>query len=475
MDAVRDGERKGIGAVSERRPRGEGGPHARPWVVIAGGGVATLEGLMALRHLMNGFVAINVVAPSPEFVYRPLSVAAPFGIAEPRHFALEQIAADHGAGLHQGLVEAVDPRRRTVTMDSGVALEYDALLLAPGARPRDWLPGAIHFAGPDDVGRVRAVVDRLAADSISDVVFTAPAAASWTLPLYELALLTAAHIGELVRGEMRLTIATPEAEPLDLFGPSASEHMRGLCATRGIAIRTHAHPLSFEDGVLVLESGESIKADDVVALPELKGEPIKGIPHDEQGFIPVDRHCAVIGLGGVYAAGDGIAHPVKQGGLAAQQADAAAEMIAAQLGVAIEPQPFVPRLRGQLLTGLGPTYLATGPDAHHPDGLTEVSASPLWWPPSKIAGRFLAPYLAGQVPFGEARELDERTPVAQAAPEADAEHEELRRLAVGLAESDAARGEHESAVLWLDTIEQMYGVLPPALEEKRTAWRRRNG
>jgi sulfide:quinone oxidoreductase len=438
--------------------------------VIVGGGVATLEGLMALRHLMNGFVAINVVAPSPEFVYRPLSVAAPFGIAEPRHFALGQIAADHGASLHQARVRVVEPRRGIATLTNGGVLEYDALLLAPGARPRDWLPGAIHFTGSDAVGQVRAVVDRLAAGTASDVVFTAPAAATWTLPLYELALLTAAHVGELVRGELRLTIATPEPEPLELFGPSASDHIRDLCATRGIEVRTSARPLSLEDGQLVLDGRESITADDVVALPELRGEAINGIPHDEQGFIPVDRHGAVIGLERVYAAGDGIAYPVKQGGLAAQQADVAAEAIAAKFGVAIEPQPFRPRLRGQLLTGLGPTYLTAGPDARHPDALAEVSASPLWWPPSKIAGRFLAPYLAGQVSSGERRELAERNRAAPRAPAADAE---LSRLAVGLAESDAARGDHESAVLWLDTIEQIEGVLPPALEEKRTAWRRR--
>src|SRR5207244_5225616 len=107
-------------------------------------------------------------------------------------------------------------------------------------------------------------------------------------------------------------------------------------------------------GKLKLEGGENINVDRVVALPELVGEPIPGVPHDEKGFIPVDQHGAVRGLPDVYAAGDGIAYPVKQGGLATQQADAAAEAIAATLGAAIEPKPFRARLRGQLLTGLGP-------------------------------------------------------------------------------------------------------------------------
>ncbi len=459
--------------MSPRRPAGGRSRTARPWVVIVGGGVAALEGLIALRHLMNGFVSINVVAPAAEFVYRPLSVAAPFGIAEPRRFALIGIAADHGAGLHRGLAHAVDPDRHTVTLADGVELEYDALLLAPGARPQEWLPGAVHFTGPDDVARLRAVVERLGAGAVSDVVFTTPDPASWTLPLYELALLTAAYVGENVRGELTLTIATPEAEPLELFGPSASEHVRDLCATRGIALRTGARPLSFQEGELELEGGEHITADDVLALPAVRGEPIEGIPHDEQGFIPVDQHCAVTGLEDVFAAGDGIAYPVKQGGLAAQQADAAAEAIAARLGAAIEPQPFSARLHGQLLTGLGPTYMTAGADARHADAHAELSASALWWPPSKIAARFLAPYLAGQVPIDQSRELDERSAVAPVSSATVDEHAELRQLAVRLAESDAARGEHESAALWLDAIEQMDGVLPPVLEEKRAAWRGR--
>ena len=54
----------------------------------------------------------------------------------------------------------------------------------------------------------------------------------------------------------------------------------------------------------------------------------------------------------VFAAGDIANFPIKQGGLAAQQADAAAEAIAAEAGAQVDPQPFKPVLRGILLTGL---------------------------------------------------------------------------------------------------------------------------
>lgn len=94
----------------------------------------------------------------------------------------------------------------------------------------------------------------------------------------------------------------------------------------------------------------------------------------------------------IWAAGDAIAFPVKQGGLAAQQADAAAEAIAAAAGVDLEPRPFRPVLRGMMLTGRGKQWMR-----HEISGGTgegEVVRRSLWWPPTKIAGRYLSPYLA---------------------------------------------------------------------------------
>jgi sulfide:quinone oxidoreductase len=445
----------------------------RPRVVIAGGGVAAIEGLIALRDLLNGFVGVDLVAPTEDFVYRPLSVAEPFGLAEPRRFPLREIAADHGAELHTGTLEAVSNDRAVVSVRGGPSLSYDALLVAVGARARDWLGGAVHFAGPEDVARLRAVLADLDRGAVGSIVFTAPAELTWTLPLYELALMTAAHVGERGRGDVRLTVVTPEPNALEVFGPAAAQHVRELCNNRGIELRTATRALSFQKGRLELEPGGDIQADWVVALPELVGDPIAGLPRDNAGFIPVDEHGAVRGLPGVYAAGDGIAYPVKQGGLAAQQADAAAEAIAASLGAAIEPRPFRARLRGQLLTGLGPAYLTAGATRAGPRE-SSVAVNPLWWPPSKIAGRYLAPYLSSHVSIGRADQLVERPPVApKTEGEAAADHEEARQLALAFAEGDAAGGDYASALRWLETIEQHDGLLSPALAKKQAEWRKR--
>jgi NADPH-dependent 2,4-dienoyl-CoA reductase/sulfur reductase-like enzyme len=61
-----------------------------------------------------------------------------------------------------------------------------------------------------------------------------------------------------------------------------------------------------------------------------------------KGFVDVDEHCRVRGLNDVWAAGDGTAFPMKSGGFAAEQADVAAEDIAARVGADIAPRRFDP-------------------------------------------------------------------------------------------------------------------------------------
>jgi CBS domain-containing protein len=103
----------------------------------------------------------------------------------------------------------------------------------------------------------------------------------------------------------------------------------------------------------------------------------------------------------VFAAGDVTTFPVKQGGIAAQQAESAAHAIAAEAGVDVKPHRFRPVLRGYLLTGAEPQYLRR----ELRTGLDTVSPDPLWWPPAKIVGRYLSPFLAELAGTDTAAEL----------------------------------------------------------------------
>jgi sulfide:quinone oxidoreductase len=138
-----------------------------------------------------------------------------------------------------------------------------------------------------------------------------------------------------------------------------------------------------------------IEADRIVALPVTTPIPIQGLPRDRDGFTPVDSHGLVRGVDDLYAAGDGTWFPVKQGGLACQQADAAAESIASQAGASVEPSSFRPVLRGRLLTGSKPLFMRRDISGTAGDESTS-SGHTLWWPPGKVAGAYLAPYLAAR-------------------------------------------------------------------------------
>src|SRR4051794_1387659 len=105
-----------------------------PSVVIAGGGVAALEALIALRDLAGDRVKLTLVAPDPDFVYRPLSVAEPFCLGHAAHHPLRGVARGFGADVVRGSLREVDADNSRVILDDGSELAYDSLLVAVGAR-----------------------------------------------------------------------------------------------------------------------------------------------------------------------------------------------------------------------------------------------------------------------------------------------------------------------------------------------------
>jgi sulfide:quinone oxidoreductase len=222
-----------------------------------------------------------------------------------------------------------------------------------------------------------------------------PAGCSWCLPLYELAPLGATEMAKAGVTGTRLTVVTPEDAPLELFGRRAAEQMAELLASRDVEVVSSAHPVEFDGGRLQVAPGNEVEADAVISLPRLEGRRITGVPHDAEGFVGADEHGRVLGVDRLYAAGDVTTFPVKQGGVATQQADAVAEAIAAELGVEIEPKPFDPVLRGVLWTGDGPRYLYGRPTGGHGEAssMGERPKAPGQNGKGKVFGRYLTPFL----------------------------------------------------------------------------------
>jgi sulfide:quinone oxidoreductase len=360
-----------------------------PRIVVAGGGVAGLEACLALRTFLGeAELTIDLLCREDRFEYRPLAVLEPFEGAPPWSMSLERFAADQDVRLVRDALAAVDPDRHVAITAYCGRLSYDALLVCVGARPVRALPGAITFRGGRDASAVRAALDAVQPGDVATIAFAVPFGAFWTLPLYELAILAAARLR--ARGaRARVVMTSPEAAPLEVFGTAASTAVAHLLDAHGIEFTARARAIAADAGELELDDGRRIRAAAVITLPDLVGRPVPGLPQDAEGFIAVDDHCRVPGAEGVHAAGDVTTFPLKQGGLATQQADAAAEAMLAALGVPIVPRPFEPVLKGVLYTDAEPAYLRATPGGEG----SEPRAYSMWWPPSKIAGRHLAPYL----------------------------------------------------------------------------------
>jgi sulfide:quinone oxidoreductase len=361
-------------------------------VVIAGGGVAALEALIALRELAGDRLRITLLAPEPDFVYRPLSVAEPFCLGHAAHHPLAEVARDFGAELARDGLAAVDPSSRTVTTTDGQTLSYDSLLVAVGASSQRVSDHAITFGADGAPEALSGLIADLEEGYAKRVAFVIPSSATWSLPLYELAIITARHVAGADIDDVRLTFVTPEATPLELFGPEGSRAVAALLAAERIEFVGSAVAEFIHNAVQV--GGRRIDVDRILTLPVPVGPSIAGLPDTPDGFVPVDEHGAVIGLDAVYAAGDVTDSPIKQGGLAAQQAVAAAEAIAARHGADLDPQTYRPVLRGMLLTG-GQSQWLRAPVGNTPAD-SGASLHALWWPPTKIATQYLAPYLMGR-------------------------------------------------------------------------------
>ena len=463
--------------------------HAKPpRVLIAGGGVAALEALLALRALAGELPHLTLLAPDPEFVVRASGVLEPFARGRARRISLRSVAEGQSAVLVADTLASVDAERRLASTAAGEELPYDALLVALGAVPQSPFPGALTFSGPQDRDVMAGVLAEAQAGKIASIAFVVPASATWPLPLYELALLTRAHLRDHGRDGVTLTVVTTEDRPLAVFGAGAAADLEARLAAQDIDLRPLSRAREHTGSRLSLEGGGHVTADRAISLPRLTGPALAGLPQDELGFIPADDHGRVPGAADVYAAGDCTAFPLKQGGIAAQQADAAAQSIAAALGADAIPRPFTPILRGLLLTGDEPSYFRAYPGAEReptsvaietPRRRRRASAPhdvaahrPLWWPPSKVAGPYLGAWLVGGgAPGGAPPQIEDRdvTPPSDEAAAVE-EREAALDLALTMADGEARYGDWKAALRALDAAQALAGALPPEYAQLRELW-----
>jgi sulfide:quinone oxidoreductase len=360
-------------------------------IVIVGGGVGAVEALLALTDLSDRYFDITVVAPNDRFALRALTVAEPFAAGHHADVAsLVEVVGEMGATLVKATVARIDTDRKTVVCADGDELHYDTLVLSPGARARQAYDPALTFGLRDPLA-LNGIVADLEQGYTDSVAFVVPEGVSWPLPLYELALMTARQVHGMNR-DVGLSLFTPEPAPLAIFGPEASAAVAELLAEANIALHCGAPVTVARGRVMIPSAGLHVDVERIVSLPVLDGPHLTGVPANSDGFIPVDEYCRVAGVDNVYAIGDATDLLVKQGGLACQQADVAARHIAHEAGGPLPAETLKPVLRGRLLTGGADRFLRR--DLAEVHGTTNEQE--LWWPPAKVYGRYLGPWVANR-------------------------------------------------------------------------------
>ncbi len=439
-------------------------------VVIVGGGVAALEAVLALREIGAEAIEVEVIAPNESFSLQALSVAKPFEGGEAHAIDLADFCERQNVELRRDSLAEIWGERQRILTASCEEVFYDALLVTIGVRRAGILPGAHAFRGYQDVEWLQGLLGEIEVGEKDRIVFALPEQIRWPLPLLELAFLTSEWLGGRVSRPVSLSIVTAAKSPLEIFGRAPSKRIASLLEDAGIELKTGRPPIRFGDGELVCEDGHAFEADDVITLPGLEVPDIPGLPQGRGGFIGCDPEMRVDGLRSVWVAGDASWFPIKQGGLAAQQAEVAAAGIAAAAGVDVEQKPFRPVIRAALLTGGEPQFLRADP---HELAEATLSTSPLWWPPVKVAGPRLSPYLAREWGGGEPRDpiglTEDLTPTSEG--NSEAEHRAALELSLDFANLDANQGDLKGALRWLEIAERLNVTLPADYVEKRNDWR----
>lgn len=190
-------------------------------------------------------------------------------------------------------------------------------MLALGARPEGEPASGrvLTYRGGRDGPAYRLLPHQLIVGRVSKVAFVKPPGRTWPLALYDLALMTAVRCIARERTGVELSLITPEEEPLGMFGHAASAGVRKLLEDNAVTLYAGSYGALGRAGLLTISPGaRNLRVDRLVTEPRLVGSNVRGIPCGRDGFIHTDTLGRVIGLEGVFAAGDATAFPIKQGG-----------------------------------------------------------------------------------------------------------------------------------------------------------------
>src|SRR6185503_14463105 len=176
--------------------------------VICGGGIAAVGGLLRLRRRGGDSIDVTLLAPNEELRYRPVAVQEPFSRPSAKRYPVREVARKANAEWVQAALEWVDPDGQVAHTVGGGSLEYDALLLAVGARGEVPYEHVTVFDDANADDTFRGVVQDIEDGYTHSIALLLPDGPAWPLPIYELALMTAQRADSMWIDELGVDLVT---------------------------------------------------------------------------------------------------------------------------------------------------------------------------------------------------------------------------------------------------------------------------
>jgi NADH:quinone reductase (non-electrogenic) len=295
-----------------------------PQVVICGAGFA---GLSAISRLTRAGLRVTLVDGHLYSTFQPLLYQVATAGLNPGDVSYPAggFAGRYGANYRHGELAAIDPASRRITLDNGLELGYDYLIIATGVSAAyHGIKGAVEHTFAlytrTDAVRLRdhlmAAFERLSVDPGDDLHITVAGGGATGVELAG----TLAELGGAV-----LAATFPDVDParvhvrmiemapalLTTFNPKLREYARAQLDKRGVDIRLNTRIAEITDTQVVLAdaagNGQSLPSDLTVwaagvgAADEVAGW---GLPQGKGGRILVGPDLRVQGQDRIFAVGD---------------------------------------------------------------------------------------------------------------------------------------------------------------------------
>ena len=332
----------------------------------------------------------DLVAPDPDFAYKPLAIAEPFGLG--------RAAARPARPLRRRRRCGADRRRASRTSTTPPACS--ASPAADGAlRPapaRDRRPAGRrrhrrdHMVARRRSGGLRRPAARSRGGLRQRLAIVVPARRVWPLPAYELALMTAGEAAGMGHDDVEVIVVTPGARAaLALRRGRQRRHGEEL-ARAGVRCAPASWPRDRRQALVLRPAASASSAHALFASRACSARGSTAFRPTTRASSARRRH----GQGLRRAPGPPVMASAPRSSSAASPPirPAGRAAIARRLGVVV-PDPGEPVLHGRLLTGDRSRRLR---------GRGDGEAAPLWWPAGKVAGLYLPRFLAehGLAPHG---------------------------------------------------------------------------